>query len=233
VNDRGAQTDTKTNGVKAGAGAQQQWCDPPAQTLLQIEREQKTPLGISAYDFNVGLCFEVAQKYQIAGEWYRRAISQDSYVGVWDTFTDNAKFKLGLLYLFGLGVPKDPAQARAVFASGTPSSRDYWLKLLDTGRVTRQLVGLDPPQMNQLLREQRARDAEQKAQIEAAETARIQKEEAVRKAQQKAEDNSAAASRTGSSAGGSSQSQGSNIFGRALCNKMLGTSPWNFMSPCN
>jgi tetratricopeptide (TPR) repeat protein len=32
---------------------------------------------------------------------------------------------------------------------------------------------------------------------------------------------------------GSLSGQEGNVFGRMLCNKMLGTSPWNIMSPCN
>ena len=71
-------------------------------------------LDLAVAEYKIGEYYEkglgVPQNYAAAAMWYQKAVE--------NTYADmRPKFALGWLYAHGLGVPRDPAKARAVFAT--------------------------------------------------------------------------------------------------------------------
>jgi Sel1 repeat len=114
----------------------------------------------------------VPQDYAEAARWYQKAVDTKDIHGDETLFGRAAKRSLGLLYVYGLGVPRDRAKAREIWAgmgAGTPNANDL-VRLVDNNalpktmgepaifrqEVTEALAALDAKEARQLRDEEAA-----------------------------------------------------------------------------
>lgn len=180
------------------------------QLFQKISNESSDPLSVAMADAHIGSFYEkglgTTQNYRQAAYWYQKAA--DLHAGA-----TGAELQLGILYAYGLGVPRNLAKAREIFY-GMGGEGDLWLALLDTNKLPANPDEVTPQLFREALAERQRRE-------EAAAAAEYKREMAT------------AARQPTTSQSSSGSGTGKDPWGSALCNHILGTSAWNVFSPCN
>jgi tetratricopeptide (TPR) repeat protein len=146
----------------------------------KFEAQASDPEGLAFARSGIGKYYlsgyAVQQNYTEAARWYQKAVDTRDTHGGETGIGRAAKHSLGLLYAYGLGVPRDRAKARQIWVSmggGTPNADDL-VKLLDNNALPRTYISSTFRQEeDEALAALNAKEARQRQEEEAAEQERI------------------------------------------------------------
>ncbi len=125
-------------------------------------------LDLALAEYKIGEYYEkglgVPQNYAAAAMWYQKAVE--------NTYADmRPRFALGWLYAHGLGVPRDPAKARAVFATIGGGEGQLLVGMLDAGKLPKSIDGLAAAETEYSAAQKQQEEQANEAQYEAFEHA--------------------------------------------------------------